>query len=46
MINNQKLPEFYFKGRDIQLPQEREKALIDHHRKEFDIITGDYKHNN
>jgi hypothetical protein len=45
VINNQKLPDFYFKDRDLQLPQERQKNLIDNHKKEFDIITGNYKQN-
>lgn len=45
MINNQKLPDFYFKDRDLHLPQERQKNLIDYHKKEYDIITGNYKQN-
>ena len=45
VINNQQLPEYYFKNRDIRLPIEREKRLYDYHKKDFNIVNNVYKEN-
>ena len=41
-INNQKMPEFYFKDREVCLPREVEKKLIPSHQKDFNIVTNVY----
>lgn len=40
------LPDFYFHNREMRLPVEREKVLIQNNPKEFNIVTGIYYKNN
>lgn len=45
VINNTKLPEYYFQNREMRLPVEREKVLLQNNEKEYNIITGIFNKN-
>ena len=45
VINNQKLPDFYFRNRELKIPVEREKNLIKYNEKEYNIVNCVYNEN-
>ena len=45
VINNQKLPDFYFEKRDMRLPVEKTKKILASHKKEFNIVSNVYTDN-
>lgn len=45
VINNQKLPDFYFKNREMKLPVDRQKNLLSNNEKQYNIVTGQFKEN-
>ena len=36
------MPDYYFHNREMRLPVEREKKLLDGHKKEYDIVSNVY----
>jgi hypothetical protein len=42
VINNQKMPDYFFHNRDMRLPVEREKKLLENYKKEYDIVSNVY----
>lgn len=41
-INNQALPDFYYKNRDLRLPRHYNFKKISPEQRDFNIVTGDY----
>lgn len=45
VINNQKIPDYFFRNREVKLPIERQKKLLENYKKEYDIVSNVYKEN-